>query len=87
MFEKIKPGDLVVLSERSRHYPGHERGYAGYLNLDSSNEDAIQLQGVVVSHKDVVLYIGQYSAYCIVLKGEQKVFVYDLLPELKKYNG
>ena len=76
----LKSGDLVVLSERSRHYPGHELGYTGYTFVGHDP--------VVISRQDVVLYLGEKrNGYTILLKGDQKLFVYDLLRELVKYSG
>ena len=79
MSEKIKPGALVATNQTI--------GLTGYTNLDSNNEYE-EAKPIMLSPAVPVLYLGQSkTGYSILLMGEQKFYVYDILRDLVKFNG
>jgi len=82
--QSILPGDLVVF-DAARFNSDHTR--TGYI----INSDGCSVGGRM-GMNDIFLYVGRCPPSCdgpkdLVIVGEQKLYVWNLLPELKKYNG
>jgi len=87
--QSILPGDLVVFKTASNTIPlRHTR--TGYVK---DGEGRFRSPGTLLYMNDVFLYIGRAAVrtgdqdYDIIIKDDEKLYVWDLLPELKKYNG
>lgn len=87
----IKVGDLVEF-DRDRFHSGYTR--TGFL---VNNEGRFLSPGRTLFTKEVFLYLGAAPAHLtlsasghnldVIIHGEEKLYVWNLLPELVKFNG